>query len=291
MVYIVPQPSDRGLDIAFKMALWDETVAADGLAFFLKDGSNANDVPGASGGALGYAPDGSRDGVSGGLLGIAFDKWGNFAAASSSCPGETGTPQPNSITIRGAGNGQSGYCRIASVGDGTFFTGSTRLGAARQVRIIVDPDTSADPKVSIYFGPVGALPATPTLQVDMPDELLAATTFKFGFGAASGWYKINAAVWDLSIEPSPDSVEPEPDNENSPAVSIDLFDDYELPGVPDTGRSMSGFARIAIILFVMGGIGLMIRPVALANSGKRLRGLQRERRQFCRPKRSGFDRE
>ena len=92
--------------------------------------------------------------------------------------------------------------------DSSFFTGNTRADAAREVRIVVDPDSDTTPEVKVYFGREGALPTVPTIKVTAPAGLRAASTFKFGFGAASGWYKINAAVWGLGIEPSPDAVLP-----------------------------------------------------------------------------------
>ena len=207
VIYRVAQPASAGLDITFKMALWDETTAADGLVFFLKDGANNNDVPGAPGGALGYAADATLDGVPQGLLGVGFDKWGNFSGRLSSCPGNDplspNAARANSIVIRGPGNEKSGYCYLAGSQNASYFTGSSRQAAARQVRILVEDSSVPSPKVKVYFGAVGATLTTPVLEVPVPAQLASAPTFKFGFGAASGWYKISAAVWDLAITPMP----------------------------------------------------------------------------------------
>lgn len=207
VIYRVAQPASAGLDITFKMALWDETTAADGLVFFLKDGANNTDVPGAAGGSLGYAPDATSDGVPQGLIGIGFDKWGNFSGQVAACPGgdplSPNAAVANSIVIRGPGNAKNGYCYLAGSQNASYFTGSTRQGAARQVRILVEDSTVPSPKVKVYFGAVGATLTTPVLEVAVPAQLASASTFKFGFGAASGWYKISAAVWDLAITPMP----------------------------------------------------------------------------------------
>ena len=52
------------------------------------------------------------------------------------------------------------------------------------------------------------------MQVDAPAELIAATSFKFGFSAATGSVTNNHEVWNLTIESvnpvTPPSEEPAP---------------------------------------------------------------------------------
>ena len=229
MIYQVAQDASAGLDISFKMALWDDTEAADGLVFFLKDGANTNDVAGATGGALGYSPAGSTPGAPGALLGVAFDKWENFSGDVNQCPapGIKGVgAKRSSIVVRGpdtssSKNGTAGYCYLGGVQDpayvsnpslpanpyqGTYFSGSDRATAARQVRIVVEDDSVPSPKVKVFFGAVGVAQSTPVLEVPLPTELGNAATFKFGFTAGSGFYKTSAAVWDLAISPAPTPV-------------------------------------------------------------------------------------
>ncbi len=88
---------------------------ADGIAFFVLDASQVSSasavVPGGYGGGLGYSDDG-RAGITGGVLGIGFDTYGNYSAVDQGP--QTGTGRsPNSVDIRGAGNAAtSGYALL-----------------------------------------------------------------------------------------------------------------------------------------------------------------------------------
>ncbi|MBC7913363.1 MAG: tandem-95 repeat protein [Pyrinomonadaceae bacterium] len=96
-------------------------VSADGITFFLYDAAvtDANFKIGGFGGSLGYAQyqPGSvgavAEGVSGAYLGIGIDEYGNFSnpvegRQGGSIPGtEPDGRSPNSITLRGKGNGNA----------------------------------------------------------------------------------------------------------------------------------------------------------------------------------------
>ncbi len=82
---------------------------ADGISFFLSDGSQPATV-GASGGSLGYScsnqsGNATWDGVQGGYLGIGIDEFGNFSnkGDNTSTPA-TGGATPGQIVVRGSGN-------------------------------------------------------------------------------------------------------------------------------------------------------------------------------------------
>jgi len=108
-LYDVAQTTSAGLDINFNVALHGaggtgcpanpadnynatssglansgNTCQADGFVFYLKDGSNT-ETGGASvgwpGGSLGYGAVGGNNGLSGALLGIGLDAYGNFYQA------------------------------------------------------------------------------------------------------------------------------------------------------------------------------------------------------------------
>ena len=83
VLYNTARSTSDGLDIRFNSAQWGSSNSngdsADGFTFFLKDGSDSNNNPGTSGGALGYSTNRSQPGVQGGLLGIGFDVYGNYA--------------------------------------------------------------------------------------------------------------------------------------------------------------------------------------------------------------------
>jgi len=203
-------PTTGGLDITFEQAQWGAgSYAADGIAFYLVDGATNLTHPGSAGGGLGYSAGwdlGSNygTGIANGLLGIGIDKWGNFSAPGSTgsgCAGGSGAGSagpgqtPNVVAVRGPGNGSVGYCWLTASGDlGTILYGdNTRAGATVEVHIVVDPSTVANPKVTV------SLDGTQVLQIDEPAELLAATSFKFGFSASTGAVTDNHEVWDLTI--------------------------------------------------------------------------------------------
>ncbi|GAA4228685.1 hypothetical protein GCM10022254_19280 [Actinomadura meridiana] len=131
-----PIPAAGGLDVSFEQWQYGNTTrgAADGLSFFLVDGSTSLTTPGAFGGSLGYAqrlPGGRTDGmfipgVNGGYLGIGLDVLGEYfgdgEGRGNGCDRRSpaGTeyrqpaPGPNIVTARGPGNGVEGYCLIAA---------------------------------------------------------------------------------------------------------------------------------------------------------------------------------
>jgi outer membrane autotransporter protein len=99
-------PLSYGLDIRVQFQTWGGTsspTGGDGLALSLFDGAVTAPMQGSSGAALGYAQAPAPvtpavPGMVGGILGIGLDEYGAFA----------GNPnQPNSVTLRGPGNGSA----------------------------------------------------------------------------------------------------------------------------------------------------------------------------------------
>ncbi len=215
MQYVTPLSTADGLDISFKIAIYDGS-GADGIVFFLKDGANTNNAPGSAGAGLGYGylrdNPSSRDGkgLPGGLIGIGFDLYGNFSSnlpSGRSCPNAPGNT-PSSIAVRGADtslnkDGSDGFCWIAATTTGVSYAGSDRTLAQRQVRILIDPAIFPDPKIRIYISPDAnnVLPSTPNLVIPAPAAYLAVSTFKFGFAAGTGGQNNIHEVWDLGINP------------------------------------------------------------------------------------------
>ena len=72
--------------VQFDYATWGGT-GADGLAFFLYDGSTSSGSfhAGASGGSLGYASCNSTPGLSNAYIGVGFDEFGNFTNLGAIC--------------------------------------------------------------------------------------------------------------------------------------------------------------------------------------------------------------
>jgi hypothetical protein len=133
-------PTSAGLDITFDTYQFDSDIAndnwtagggvqhsgADGISFSLAAVNPAtSELPagmtvGPPGADLGYAASGSLPGLSDGYLGIGLDAFGNFANAANfnGCSTPTGLTSgdlyPEAVTVHGPGNGESGYCILAS---------------------------------------------------------------------------------------------------------------------------------------------------------------------------------
>jgi hypothetical protein len=192
-----------GLDITFSQAQWGGS-GADGISFFLVEGTANLVQPGAAGGALGYSSGGGvTPGVASGLIGVGIDTWGNFSnpgSAGTGCAAGTGPGSagpgatPNRVLVRGPGNGTVGYCFLGTSGAVGNLSDATRAAATKTVRVVFDPDTVATRMVTVY------LDGVQVVQVAAPQELLDAATFKFGFGAATGDVTSNNEVWGLTIE-------------------------------------------------------------------------------------------
>lgn len=216
LLYTAALSAAEGIDISFSIRM-DDGQVADGMSFFLKDGTNTTNTSGTAGGALGYGRitdvAGSK-GVPGALFGIGFDKYGSFSTPviASDCgsgsrgpltnhPGLPGTPD-DQIVLRGPDNsaqqdGSSGYCYLA----GTNVTISPT--DFQRVRVVVPPYTPNTPTtVSVYLAPSTnptVLPQTSTLTGTVT---ISATTFKFGFSASSGYWSNDHDLRGLVIRPA-----------------------------------------------------------------------------------------
>ncbi|MCX7840371.1 MAG: hypothetical protein N2559_13110, partial [Anaerolineae bacterium] len=130
-IYNTAFPSTDGVRATFTYATYGGS-GADGFSFYLIDGATAAPTVGAPGGSLGYSRDtgAATPGVTNGYVGIGFDEHGNFSNTGAgdcnpSCPGQ----RPNSVTIRGSGNLNTGFNYLTR-GSVTIPTGS-RAGAKR----------------------------------------------------------------------------------------------------------------------------------------------------------------
>src|SRR6478735_10425867 len=121
VLYNRPIPASAGISITLRQFQYGGT-GADGIGFFLVDGATNLTATGANGGSLGYAEnDGTQQGVKGGYVGVGFDSFGNYyndgESRGTGCPvgqrsptTNSGPIAPNVITVRGPGNGLTGYC-------------------------------------------------------------------------------------------------------------------------------------------------------------------------------------
>jgi len=185
-------PSNLGLEIEFRYATWGGD-GADGVLLSLADGSVPSGV-GQTGGALGYSCDDStgrdgacdRDGLPGAWIGLALDEYGNFSRSVNG----TGTGQePDTVALRGSGNGTQGYrfLRNAPAAGGTIATGSR--SASRMVRVTIQPDAAGVLRMTARSDTGPGTPLQTILDgvpLDGPEQAALPPTLRLGFAAATG---------------------------------------------------------------------------------------------------------
>ena len=232
VLYNQPQKMSDGLDITFSFAMhsgraFSTATGADGFSFFIKDGSNAADSAGASGGALGYALSrgaATANGVPGALLGVGFDFWGNFSfnfnggSIADACGASpfnvtaSGGQVQDRVVLRGPDtsanrDGSCGYeylgRNVPDVGvDFGRTSGSpaaSRDAGERRARVVIDKPGAAA-RVKVWVWPVGQpQPTDAVLDLPQPAALQGVNTFKFGFGASTGFATNVHEIWDLQI--------------------------------------------------------------------------------------------
>ncbi|MCW2523816.1 MAG: hypothetical protein JWO63_2151 [Frankiales bacterium] len=161
-------PITKGLDAVFDSYQYKPVGSAfgdgDGLGFYLAATDPLNPtVPstiGIPGGALGYSPvpGGGHNGLAYGYLGVGLDVYGNYlnpAEDGTDCNGsdsfhDSGPGSlPNSVSVRGAGDGTTGYCVLSAdtALDGTLL-GTTRANSIVPVEVLINPSNSASVSTS-----------------------------------------------------------------------------------------------------------------------------------------------
>jgi hypothetical protein len=125
-------PTTKGLDVTFNSYQYGGS-GADGIGFFLAATDPTSPAPpstvGSPGGDLGYSSGTGTTGLADGYLGIGLDVYGNYTnsdfdgtgCTDPSWVGASGVV-PGQVTVRGPGNGTTGYCPLTS-------TAATDLGA------------------------------------------------------------------------------------------------------------------------------------------------------------------
>jgi Bacterial Ig-like domain (group 3)/Bacterial lectin len=151
-------PISQGLDATFDSYQHGGT-GADGMTFFLAATDPINpEVPtelGQFGGSLGYSDQSGFDGLADGYLGIGLDAYGNFPYPSFGSPGCAPQLQsPNTISVRGPGNGAAGYCVVDEhvVSNGALRSGDSARSAANVVPVEVIVNPSGNPTAALVSG-------------------------------------------------------------------------------------------------------------------------------------------
>jgi len=164
-------PTSGGLDIYFNTSLYGSggSAQADGLVFYLKSGTDTQIGPGSlgtSGGSMGYSDTNiGGAGLSGALLGIGFDAYGNFYqkpfsgndctsnedqnnVGISETPSAPGYQSKKHLVIRGpkGSDRTHGYCRVATTNDETVDYSSVAPGgnSQRNVGVSLKSGTAAN---------------------------------------------------------------------------------------------------------------------------------------------------
>ncbi|QHC71592.1 Ig-like domain-containing protein [Rathayibacter sp. VKM Ac-2801] len=218
-VFNRPVPSVAGLDVQFDQYQYQSLASlqgADGIAFFLTDGSRNLTAAGAPGGSLGYGQSTTTDGVNGGYLGIGLDVYGNFSSTDGGLGG-TGcgaSPAPpgrfgGRIVARGPGQDRTGYCYIqgSNVPNGlaglrpilnVSTTGAPDATVGRTIRVTVSP--ASPPVVTVYYGARAGMSAaelSQAMQFTMPAA--APSTYKLGFTASTGGSSDTHLIRNVSV--------------------------------------------------------------------------------------------
>lgn len=215
-------PTAQGLSIVFTQHQYGgyglggpgSAGGADGIAFFLAVAPPHPQQLGPQGGALGYASAGSSAGLPGGWLGIGLDAFGNysnpgFGGAECPVPSWAGST-PDAVTVRGPGNGTTGYCLLESSANpianarlaaddvvlaanvpGGTLRGDDRPSSARRVRVDITPDDGLY-RVYVDAGAGDDLAVAGTLPTQYYDPTTGALVaglpprITFGFSASTG---------------------------------------------------------------------------------------------------------
>lgn len=195
-IYNTPFSSSDGLQVTFTYATYGGT-GADGMAFYLIDGSTATPVQGAKGAGLGYSTEIGMTGVNNGYLGVGFDEFGGFAGSNAGTCVHTGCNSPlvpNVIAVRGSGNGSSGF-------DLYFKQAVSSIVASRaenrRVRITVTPAPASALTVELDSGS-GFVKVVDNLAVSsIPGQAAMPPTLKLGFSASTGGSTNQHEIRDL----------------------------------------------------------------------------------------------
>ena len=210
VVYDNAIPATGGLDIKFDQYQYGTSSGgADGIGFFLTDGSVPLTAAGPSGGSLGYAQTTTAPGVAGGYLGIGLDAFGNFSSPTEgrgtgcTTPGAGVGQRPNAIALRGPGTGLAGYCYLTGVTPATSLRATTTLSTpttdlGRTIRITVS--SARLPVVTVYMGAAaGASTASLTQVLRYTMTTPAPSSYKLGYLASTGTFTDTHLIREVSV--------------------------------------------------------------------------------------------
>jgi hypothetical protein len=267
IAYTSSVPSSLGLDVTFNSYQYTGT-GADGIVFYLaaSDPTNASASPvtlGPPGGYLGYSANaaGSVAGLTRGYLGVGLDVYGNYtnpAFAGSGCSDPTSGQTPESVSVRGPGNGTAGYCLLSSAQTTTQPVSGTLDSSTSQavpVEVAVNPTSStqtaaggfsvpADSYV-VQVTPIGAPAFTesgalPSAAAYVPDPSWVDSNgvplqLSFGWSATTGASTDVHTISNVNVQTL---------NGTPPALAVQLTDNSG--GSARSGQTVSYYAAASV---------------------------------------------
>lgn len=193
VIYNKPLNAASGLSVEFDLYAYGGS-SADGISFFLIDGTQSPTTGGAVGRSLGYSSDSatSAAGIVGGYLGVGFDEFGNFSTSEAGAGGIGARSQ--SIAVRGRAGLNYPLLESVSLADGNRIdnpTATSREGNARRAKIDLTTAGLLSVAFDVNGNAVFESGETFISNLDVTQNLSAGdsplpTTFKFGFAASTG---------------------------------------------------------------------------------------------------------
>ncbi len=264
LAYSSSVPSSLGLDVTFDSYQYAGD-GADGIVFFLaaSDPNNASASPvtlGPFGGHLGYSADivdpTHVAGLTHGYLGFGLDVYGNYTNAAYEGTGcdESLGQTPESVTVRGPGDGTTGYCFLQTqhLNDSTL---DNTEATAVPVEIAVNPTGGDLPAAGSFnvpahsyvirvtpigsegFDQSGPLPSDTSFVPDPSwvDSNGVPFQLTFGWAASTGASKDYHTISNVNVQTL---------NGTPPALSVDLSNDSG--GTATTGQKVNYLATVGL---------------------------------------------
>jgi len=210
-------PTSQGLDITFNIYQYGTATpsTADGTGFVLAAVNPADPVTppvaGPTGGSLGYSASVSKgfSGLTDGYAAVGFDEHGNFSNPiyeGSGCtnPANIDQTMAGQVVMRGPGNGQVGYCPLASTAAtatsaGLTLRAATRAASEMPVEVVVNPTSSSITTPSGLVVPAGELGfAFTPVGGSLTTRLVALPTVPAGLYPAS-WVSASGLPKELAF--------------------------------------------------------------------------------------------
>ncbi|MEG4851903.1 DUF4347 domain-containing protein, partial [Microcoleus sp. B5-D4] len=210
VIYNNPILATEGLRVTFDFFAYNRgtvrdrqnnRLGADGISFFLIDGTATPTQAGGFGGSLGYAQNTNSNspGIVGGYLGVGLDEFGNYSSVIAGKQGGISNDPlirlADAVGLRGSQSTSYNFLTSTVVPggiDNIDATSRTDANTKRTVQVTLFPTTSVTPNrltVALDLDGSDTFDAGETL-LDIPNLVTingaVPRTFKFGFAASTG---------------------------------------------------------------------------------------------------------